>query len=56
MDKSKLGSILGTVGLAGGILYGMRNHKGFLSTALYSSVFAVAGVLVGNQISKLSSE
>lgn len=52
MDKSKLGQILGTTGLIIGVIYGMRNKKSFGATALYTGLFGVAGVLIGNTVTK----
>ena len=52
MNKTKLAGILGTAGLITGLIYGVRRNKGFGETALLTTVFGVAGVLIGNQITK----
>lgn len=52
MDRSKLGNILGTAGIVAGIVYGMRTKKGFGKTAMFCGLFAVAGVLIGNSVTK----
>lgn len=52
MEKSKLATVLGTAGLITGIVYGMRKNKGIGQTALFTTLFAVTGVLVGNAVTK----
>jgi len=52
MNKTKLGNILGTAGLVAGIIYGMKSNKGFVQTALFTTGFAIAGVLIGNSLTK----
>ena len=52
MNKTKLGGILGTTGLIIGLAYGIKHSKGFGMTALFAGLGGVAGVLIGNQVTK----
>ncbi len=52
MNKTKLAGVLGTAGLITGLIYGIRRNKGFGETALLTTIFGVAGALIGNQITK----
>lgn len=52
MQNSKLANTLGSVGVLSGIVYAMKKNKGFGSTALYVIGFGVAGIFIGNSISK----
>lgn len=52
MNNSKLGSLLGTLGVIGGVVYGMKKGGGFGKTALFAALFGIGGVVVGNSISK----
>jgi len=52
MNKTKLGQVFGTVGIVTGLLYSMKTHKGFGQTLLFTSIFAVSGVLIGNTVTK----
>ena len=52
MDKSKLGSALGSFGVLAGILYGVKNQKNIGLTTLYALGFGLAGIIVGNSITK----
>ena len=53
MNKSsKLANLLSSVGVLGGIVYGMKKNKSFGATALYVIGFGVAGIFVGNSLSK----
>jgi len=51
-DISKIGNILGSVGVLGGIVYGVKKNKSFGATALYVIGFGVAGIFIGNSLSK----
>jgi hypothetical protein len=54
MNKSsKLANLLSSVGVLGGIVYGMKKNKSFGATALYVIGFGVAGIFIGNSLSKL---
>lgn len=52
MQTSKLANTLGSLGVLGGIVYSMRKNKNFGATALYIIGFGVAGILIGNSVSK----
>jgi xanthosine utilization system XapX-like protein len=52
MDKTKLGQILGTAGILTGLMYSVRKKKGIGPTVLWTGIFGVAGVLIGNSITK----
>jgi xanthosine utilization system XapX-like protein len=52
MNNSKLANTLGSVGVLGGIVYSMKKNKGFGATAFYVIAFGVAGILIGNSVTK----
>jgi len=52
MQNSTLGNTLGSFGVLGGIFYSMKKNKNFGATALYVIGFGVAGILIGNSVSK----
>ena len=52
INKSQLGSTLGTIGAIGGILYSMKKGKGLGATFLFTVAFGIGGLLVGNSVSK----
>ena len=52
MQNSKLANTLGSLGVLGGIVYSMKKNKGFGTTALYVIGFGIAGILIGNSVSK----
>jgi hypothetical protein len=51
-NNSKFGGVLSTVGVLGGIYLAMKQNKKLGQTALYAVGFGVAGLLLGNAISK----
>ena len=51
-ENSKIANLLGSVGVLGGIVYGMKKNKGFGVTALFVIGFGVAGIFIGNSVSK----
>jgi hypothetical protein len=52
MNNSKFGNTLGAVGVLGGIFYAMKKNKGTGATALYALGFGIAGLFIGNAITK----
>jgi hypothetical protein len=52
MRNSQFGNLLGTIGIAYGIFNGMKKNQKIGEIAIYSVLFGVAGVLVGNSVSK----
>lgn len=52
MNNSKTGSLFGTIGVVGGVIYGMRKDSGFAKTALFAALFGVSGLILGNALSK----
>jgi len=52
MQNSKLANTLGSVGVLSGIIYSMKKNKGFGATALYVIGFGIAGIFIGNSVSK----
>ena len=52
MEKTKLGSLLFTIGLVGGGLYGAKKGKPAMTIGLFAIGFGVGGYLLGNSISK----
>ncbi len=51
-NNSKLGGVLSTVGVLGGIYVAMKGNKKLGQTALYAVGFGLAGLLLGNAVSK----
>lgn len=51
-QTSKLGGVLGTVGVLSGIFVAMKQNKKLGATALYAIAFGVGGLLIGNSITK----
>lgn len=47
-----LGKVSGAVGAVAGIIYSFSGKKGMAATVLYTAVFAVAGIVVGNAATK----
>jgi len=52
MKNSKFGNVLGTAGVLGGIFFAMKNNKKLGATAIYALGFGIAGILIGNSITK----
>jgi len=52
MQNSKLANTLGSLGVLGGIVYSMKKNKNFGATALYVIGFGIAGIFIGNSVSK----
>ena len=53
--NSKLGGILGSVGVVYGIFNGIKNKQKFGEIALYSVLFGLGGVIIGNAVEKFYS-
>lgn len=51
-NHSSLGTILGGMGLLGGIMYGIKIDKGYGWIAAIGIVGAVTGIYVGNSLTK----
>jgi hypothetical protein len=52
MQNSKFGNALSTIGVVGGLFYGMKKNKSIGTLVVYGALFGVAGMLLGNSISK----
>lgn len=52
LGTSKIGSLLGSVGLIVGVGYGLKSQKPIGTTVLFALGFGLLGKIVGNQISK----
>lgn len=52
MQNSKIGNTLSTIGVLGGLLYGMKKSKPIGTLVVYGVLFGVAGMLLGNSINK----
>lgn len=52
MQVSKFGNVVGTLGVIGGVFYGMKKNKNMGTTALYAIGFGVLGLWLGNSVSK----
>jgi xanthosine utilization system XapX-like protein len=52
MNNSKFGNVLGTAGVLSGIFFAMKNNKSIGATAFYALGFGIAGILIGNSITK----
>lgn len=52
VEKTKFGSALGSIGAVSGLIYSMKNGKGIGQTFLFTLGFGIAGLIVGNSISK----
>lgn len=50
--KSKIGSALGTIGAVSGLVYSMKQGKGIGQTFLFTLGFGIAGMIIGNSLSK----
>lgn len=48
--NSKIGNLLGSVGVVGGIVFAMKKDKKLGVTALYAVGFGLVGLLIGNSI------
>jgi hypothetical protein len=52
MQTSKLGNIFGAIGIIGGIFYGMKKKDKIGTTAIYAIALGIAGVFIGNSVTK----
>jgi hypothetical protein len=52
LDKSKFGSLLGSIGAVSGLVYSMKKGKGVGQTFLFTLGFGIAGLILGNSINK----
>lgn len=52
MNNSKLGKLMLTVGLVGGAFYGYQTAKKPATIAMLAAGGAIAGLLIGNAITK----
>lgn len=52
LEKSKFGSLLGSIGAVSGLVYSMKKGKGVGQTFLFTLGFGVAGLILGNSLSK----
>ena len=53
LDKSKAGTLLGTVGLVGGIWYAFNKGQDIKQVAITGAILGVGGFLLGNAFTKL---
>jgi hypothetical protein len=56
MKENKLTNAFITIGLLGGLMYGIKKDKGISITTLYGIGFGILGALVGNTLSKLQKD
>lgn len=52
MNNTKFGSVLGSVGLIGGMFYAMKKRKDFKGLAMYGILFGIGGLLAGNALAR----
>jgi hypothetical protein len=52
MKSSKIGNLIGTGAVLGGVFYAISKGKDFKGIALYGALFGIGGYLLGNSISK----
>lgn len=52
VEISKLGNALASFGILTGIFYGVKNQKNVGTIIFYSLGFGLAGLVVGNSITK----
>jgi hypothetical protein len=52
VEKSKIGSALGSIGAVGGLIYSMKKGKGIGQTFLFTVGFGIAGLIIGNSLNK----
>ena len=52
LDKSKFGSLLGSIGAVSGLVYSMKKGKGIGQTFLFTLGLGVAGLILGNSLNK----
>lgn len=50
------GEILTIIAVLGGIYYGMKKNKGFITTGVYAMTFGIAAAFTGNMINKYQTE
>jgi hypothetical protein len=55
MKPTRIGSILGSVGVVYGIYNGIKTNKKLVELATYSILFGLGGVIIGNAIDKFYS-
>lgn len=56
MKDNKVTNAFITIGLLGGLIYGMKKDKGIAMTTLYGLGLGVVGMLVGNTLSKFNKD
>jgi len=54
MKTTQLGNILGMVGVVYGIYNGINKNQNFTTASIYTIIFGIGGVLIGNTISKMN--
>jgi hypothetical protein len=52
MKGSKLGNLIGSGSVLGGVFYAISKGKDFKSILFYGAIFGVGGYFLGNSISK----
>lgn len=52
MKSTKIGNLLGSGAVLGGVFYAISKGKDFKGILLYGTIFGVGGYLLGNSISK----
>ena len=53
MTENKIANSAATIAMLGGIFYAMKNKKGLGVTLVYGIGFGLAGMFIGNQVSKM---
>jgi len=52
LQSSKIGTLLGTIGLIGGAIYAIKGGKSAKNIAIFTIGFGVGGYLLGNAVNK----
>ena len=50
------GEIVTTIGVIGGIYYGMKKKCDFKTTAIYAMALGIVGAFIGNAVNKYQTE
>lgn len=56
MDSKKVAESIAAVSVVAGLLYAMKQKASIGKTALYMAAFGVAGLFIGNAVTKLKKD
>jgi hypothetical protein len=52
MQKQKLGNLVASAGVLGGIFYGIGKQKDFGTILVYGALFGIGGYMLGNSVQR----